>query len=71
MCAQDEPLSQDDLELVVKLGGLMLSRRTHEPVSHAEGLQEATALALQWLNPSEESIAALDGRNSEYFPMPP
>lgn len=61
---QSQPLTEDDLQLICKLGGLMLMRRTDEPISHEEALQEAVSLATQWLQHSDEPISSVDGASS-------
>ena len=64
VCVQSQPLTEDDLQLICKLGGLMLMRRTDEPISHEEALQEAVSLATQWLQHSDEPISSVDGASS-------
>lgn len=62
---QSQPLSEDDLQLLCKLGGLMLMRRTDEPISHEEALQEAHGLALKWLQRSNEPVPSVEGASSK------
>lgn len=45
----------------------MLMRRTDEPVSHEEALQEALGLAVAWLQRSDEPIPSIDGASSKFM----
>ena len=62
---QHVPLTPDDLMLMCKLGNLMVSRPTTECFSHAETLQKAHDLAMQWLHPTDTPIYSLDNSTSE------
>ena len=66
---QEELLTPDDLLIMCKLGNLLVSRPMTECISHAEALQQAHSLAMQWLHPTASHIASLDNNTSECFPM--
>lgn len=40
-----------------------------ECISHAEALQQAHSLAMQWLHPTASRIASLDNNTSEYLTL--
>lgn len=62
---QETPLTPDDLLLMCRLGNLLVSRPTTECISHAEALQEAQNLAVQWLHPTGSPVPSLDNHTSE------
>lgn len=66
---QEVPLTADDLLIVCKLGNLLVSRPMSQCISHAEALQQAHSLAMQWLHPTASHIASLDNNTSEYLPL--
>ncbi len=66
---QEELLTPEDLLIMCKLGNLLVSRPMTECISHAEALQQAHSLAMQWLHPTASQIASLDNNTSEYLPL--
>ncbi len=66
---QEVPLTPDDLLIMCKLGNLLVSRPMTECISHAEALQQAHSLAMQWLHPTASHIASLDNNSSEYLTL--
>ena len=66
---QETPLTPDDLLLMCRLGNLLVSRPTTECISHAEALQEAQNLAVQWLHPTGSPIPSLGKHTSECSDM--
>ena len=66
---QEVPLTPDDLLIMCKLGNLLVSRPMTECISHAEALQQAHSLAMQWLHPTASQVASLDNNTSEYLPL--
>ena len=51
--------------MLCKLGSLMVSRPTTVCISHAEALQQAHDLAIQWLHPTDASVEILDNSSSK------
>ena len=62
---QEADLTSDDLELMCKLGSLLLSRSSSECISHSASLQQAKDLAAQWLHPTAEPLSLLDDNTSK------
>ena len=62
---QDGLLTPEDLSLMCKLGNLLLTRPTTQCISHADALQQAQELAVQWLHPTAQPISRLDNGTSE------
>ncbi|DBA84095.1 TPA: hypothetical protein ACH3X1_006573 [Trebouxia sp. C0004] len=62
---KESPLTPDDLLIMCKLGNLLVSRPMTECISHAEALQQAHSLAMQWLHPTASHIASLDNNTME------
>ncbi|KAL0047431.1 hypothetical protein WJX82_003190 [Trebouxia sp. C0006] len=62
---KEELLTPEDLLIMCKLGNLLVSRPMTECISHAEALQQAHSLAMQWLHPTASQIASLDNNTME------
>ena len=60
----------EDFSLLCKLGSRMVSRPTTVCISHAEALQQAHDLAMQWLHPTDEPMDVVEGTTSRScFPV--
>ena len=62
---QEANLTLDDLDLMCKLGSMLLSRSSSECISHSGSLQQAKDLAAQWLHPTAEPLSVLDNNTSK------
>ena len=47
----------------------MVSRPTTVCITHAEALQQARDLAVQWLYPADEPMTIVQGRSSKSYPL--
>lgn len=62
---QNNPLMPEDFSLLCKLGSRMVSRPTTVCVSHADALEQAHHLAMQWLHPTDAPVDIINGRSSK------
>lgn len=68
-CVQNTPLTLYDIRLLCALGSHMVSRPTTVCISHAEALQQARDLAMQWLYPADAPLTIVQGSSSKSYPV--